>query len=124
MGMTEVIERRQVDWEIIKVLRLKPIGNMTSAIQIRKGITDSGNVTFSYAFGVYVKNETMDEGEHWVTYKYIPDRYARDYLQLFEQAVSRVKEAIRESKNDCDDDGNTTPSILNESVVRYIQRHR
>lgn len=115
-------DRRRINWSVIKVLRKKSENNMTSAIQIRQGLTDVGNLTFSYVFGVFVEDEQSNNGEKWVPYMFIPDRYALDYLDLFQLAVDRVRGAMRDAERNAD--GMVTPEALQVAVIREIRRKR
>jgi hypothetical protein len=112
-------ERHRVKWDIIKVIRKnKTDDGMTSAIHIRQGITDNGRLSFSYMFGVYSETE---HGERWIPYSFIPDRYAFEYIELFQDAVSRVHRAMRDAQRT---NGKLTALALEESVRREIRRRR
>ena len=112
--------RHRVEWEVIKVLRKDYVNGKASAIHIRQGVTDSNNITFSYAFGVYVL--TSDGEDRWVPYHFIPDRFANDYCQLFNEAVGRVRQAMRDAKRD--DEGYLSRESLEDEIRRTIRRRR
>jgi hypothetical protein len=121
MAMVENDRPRGIQWNVIKVIRRPMVDGKSSAIQIRQGITDSGNLTFSYVFGLFIQDDNRSSGERWVTYHYIPDRFAHEYLSLFDEAICRVRGAMRDAEAT---DGSVTPKSLQAAVTRGIKRRR
>lgn len=112
-----------MNWEIIKQLRkeFNPITHRAAAIQVRQGMTPNNNLTFSYVFGV-VTDDNDDGVGTWKSYHYIPDRYAIDYLELFQEAVSRIRIAMDKAREE--GNGIVTPAFLERKIMNEFRRRR
>jgi hypothetical protein len=112
-------DSRRVDWQVIKVLRNDYVNGKASAVQIRQGETENGNLSFSYSFGVYILD---GDDERWVHYNYLPDRFVADYIRLLNEAVGRIRDAMREAREE--GDGRIAPDVLLDAVKRNVLRRR
>jgi hypothetical protein len=110
-------------WEILKVLRTEfDDAGKAQGVQIRWCRTDRGNLTFSYSPGLVTEGGNRDGSDAWRAFKYIPDRYAIDYIKLLQEATALVRQAMAQSKRD--EHGRVTAPLLESSVVSSIKRRR
>jgi len=110
------------DWTSLKIVQNEFDDNgKAQAIQIRAMRTDNDRITFSYAIGLMVQGGAEDGSDQFRAFKYIPDRYLMEYIELLQEACTKVRVAAANIRHN-DETGEISVPLLENSISRRRRR--
>jgi len=112
------------EWTSLKIVQTDFDDNCKAqAVQIRAMRTENDRITFSYAVGLMVQGGAEDGSDQFRSFKYIPDRYLMEYIELLQEACTKVRVAAANIRHNADT-GEISVPLLENSINRRRRRNR